>query len=80
MERSAIRERAEHQHRPRISRSLSSGGASRRPVGSIRATSFLGEHANALSCHRVRRRRDPLAPRNDAQPVDKPVDSLWKTG
>ena len=38
MERSAIRGRANDLRESRILRSLSSGGALRRPVGSIRAT------------------------------------------
>src|SRR5882757_8290023 len=41
MKRSAMRGSLATRKEPRISRSLSSGGASRRPVGSIRATSYL---------------------------------------
>jgi hypothetical protein len=55
MERSAIRERAQHQ-------APAPDFASLHPSYFF----FLGEHTNALPYHRARRRRDPLAPRNEA--------------
>src|SRR6266576_7199759 len=60
--RSAIRDNSTHfRDCPRIARSLSSGGALRRPVGSILATHIAGFISRASGPKTLRRTRDRLA-------------------